>query len=193
MENKPLAIGTYGYIDEKKKKSQNEMKIYFIFAVVLFIVPTLLFKTIVNAFTVAAIVMLIPAFQGLKQSSRFKNFQSCPAEEYQKISELVTGKLYMVLLADLIFETSSGEKMLNMAVIYNNNIYGYAPCGTTDIEALEEMFTGLLEEAEISTKKPVIHTCFEDFEEMVTMLAANEPSKTQEIGKIYHQIQSYCI
>lgn len=193
MENKQIAIGTYGYIDQKKQKSRTEMGVYFVFAIFLFVVPSLLFKTVMNAFSVAAIVMLIPAFQGVKQYMRVKELNSCPEEEYKKISAIVTGKLYMVLLADLIFDCPGGEKMLNMAIIYNNNIYGYAPKQTTEIEALEKMLADLLEEEKISNKKPVIHDNFEDFEEMVMMLAANEPSAEQEVGRIYHQIQSYCI
>lgn len=193
MENKTMAIGTYGYIDEKKKKSQTEMKIYFAFAAALLVVPSLLFKTVVNAFSVAAIVMLIPAVQGLKQWTRLKAFESCPENEYKKISEIVTGKLYMVLLTDLILESPSGEKMLNMAVIYNNNIYGYANIPKTDIEVIEQMLAKMLSEENISNKKPVIHDNFEDFEEMVMMLAANEPSTAQEVGRIYHGLQSYCI
>ena len=33
----------------------------------------------------------------------------------------------------------------------------------------------------------------EEFEEMIMMLAANEPSTQQDVGRIFHHIESYCI
>ena len=193
MENTKKAIGIYGNIDELKQKSKTNMIVYIVFAAVLFIVPPILMKTMLNAFTVAAAVMLIPAFQGFKQYMRINEFSSCSIDEYKKISEHVQGKLYMVLLADLVFTSRKGEMMLNMAVIYNNNIYGYAPKQRQSVEALEELLAEILSEDNISAKRPVVHENFEDFEEMILMLAANEPSLQQEVGRIYHQIEAYCL
>lgn len=193
MENTKKAIGIYGYIDELKQKSRTNMIVYVVFAVILFVVAIVLMNTLLNAFTVAAIAMLIPAFQGFKQYMTIKEFSSCSVDEYNKISEHVQGKLYMVLLSDLVFSSTKGEMMLNMAVIYNNNIYGYAPKQRQGVEILEELLTEILSEDNISAKQPVVHETFEEFEEMIMMLAANEPSTQQDVGRIYHQIESYCI
>ena len=193
MDNKKMAIGTYGYIDELKKKSKSNMIVYFVFAVGLLAASFLIMKTVLSAFTVAAIAMLIPAFQGFKQHMYISGFSSCPEHEYQKISDLVTGKLYIVLLSDLVLTGSSGDMMLNMAVIYNNNIYGYAPVQKTSVDQIEALLAQILEEAQISTKKPVVHTDFQEFEDMIMLLSANEPSVQQDVGRIYHQIESYCL
>ena len=193
MDNKKMAIGTYGYIDELKKKSKSNMIVYFVFAVGLLAASFLIMKTLLSAFTVGAIAMIIPAFQGFKQHMYISGFSSCPEHEYQIISDLVTGKLYIVLLSDLVLTGSSGDMMLNMAVIYNNNIYGYAPEQKTSVDQIEALLAQILEEAQISTKKPVVHTDFQEFEDMIMLLAANEPSVQQDVGRIYHQIESYCL
>ncbi len=193
MDNKKMAIGTYGYIDELKKKSKSNMIVYFVFAVGLLAASFLIMKTLLSAFTVGAIAMIIPAFQGFKQHMYISGFSNCPEHEYKKISDLVTGKLYIVLLSDLVLTGSSGDMMLNMAVIYNNNIYGYAPEQKTSVDQIEALLAQILEEAQISTKKPVVHTDFQEFEDMIMLLAANEPSVQQDVGRIYHQIESYCL
>ena len=193
MDNKKMAIGTYGYIDELKKKSKSNMIVYFVFAVGLLAASFLIMKTLLSAFTVGAIAMIIPAFQGFKQHMYISGFSSCPEHEYKKISDLVTGKLYIVLLSDLVLTGSSGDMMLNMAVIYNNNIYGYAPEQKTSVDQIEALLAQILEEAQISTKKPVVHTDFQEFEDMIMLLSANEPSVQQDVGRIYHQIESYCL
>ena len=188
-----MAIGTYGYIDELKKKSRSNMIVYFVFAIGLLAASFLIMKTMLSAFTVGAIAMLIPAFQGFKQHMYIKGFNSCPEHEYKKISDLVTGKLYIVLLSDLVLTGPTGDMMLNMAVIYNNNIYGYAPKQNHSAEDIEALLAQMLEEEHISTKKPVVHNDFEEFEDMILLLAANEPSIQQDVGRIYHQIESYCL
>ena len=193
MENNKKAIGIYGYIDELKQKSRSNMIVYIVFSVTLLIISFVFMKTLFSAFTVASIAMLIPSFQGFKQYMSIKEFSSCHVEEYKKISEHVQGKLYMVLLADLVLESTKGEMMLNMAVIYNNNIYGYAPKQRQNVEAIEELLTEILTENNVSNKRPVVHENFEEFEEMIMMLAANEPSTQQDVGRIYHQIESCCL
>ncbi|WP_405318843.1 hypothetical protein [Frisingicoccus sp.] len=192
MEESKLAVGTYGYIDNLKQTEKKSAIIYAVFTVLLFAVPPLFLKTTFSAFTVAAVVMLIPAFQSFKQYMNLKDFKSCDREEYDKIAEIVKGKLWMVLLSDLVLSSESGDMMLNMAIICNNNIYGYAPAQAKSVENIEALLTNILAEGDISHKKPVVHNSFEEFEEMVMMLAANEPSATQDVGRIYHQIQSYC-
>ena len=134
MENNKKAIGIYGYIDELKQKSRSNMIVYILFSAALLVVSFVFMKTLFSAFTVGAAAMLIPSFQGFKQYMAIKEFSSCHVEEYKKISEHVQGKLYMVLLADLVLESTKGEMMLNMAVIYNNNIYGYAPKQRQSVE-----------------------------------------------------------
>ena len=79
MENKKTAIGTYGYIDEMKQKSRTNMIVYFVFAVGLLVVSYFVMKTVLNAFTVAAVAMLIPAFQGWKQY-RFPGYHTSHPE-----------------------------------------------------------------------------------------------------------------
>lgn len=193
MQESKLVIGNYGYIDQLKQKSKSSLMIYITFAAVLFVLSPILMGSMLNAFTVAAVVMLVPAFQGFKQYMQIKDFNSCDRKEYDKIAEIVKGKLYMVLLSDLVLSSTSGDMMLNMAIIYNNNIYGYALKQAKSIENIEALLANALAEENISNKKPVVHESFEDFEEMVMMLAANEPSTQQEVGRIYHMIESYCI
>ena len=193
MEKNKKAIGVYGYIDELKQKSRTNMIIYIVFAAILLVISFVLMDSILNGFSVAGIAMIIPAFQGFKQYLSVKEFSSCSIEEYKKISEVVQGKLYIVLLSDLVFSSTKGEMMLNMAVIYNNNIYGYMPKQRQSIESMEELLKEILTEDNISTKQPVVHDNFEEFEEMIMMLAANEPSVQQEVGRIYHQIESCCL
>ena len=193
MEDSKLAIGTYGYIDKLKQTSRKNMTIYVIFAIILFAVPPIVMKTTFSAFTVAAIVMLIPAFQAFKQYMNLKDFNSCDRKEYDKIAEIAKGKLWIVLLSDLVLSSGTGDMMLNMAVIYNNHIYGYAPKQVKSVENIEALLENILAEENMTHRKPVVHDNFEEFEEMVMMLAANEPSSQQDVGRIYHQIQSYCI
>ena len=48
-------------------------------------------------------------------------------------------------------------------------------------------------EEDLIHKKPVVHENFEEFEEMVMMLAANEPSAPVEAGAILSRLKSNCL
>lgn len=53
--------------------------------------------------------------------------------------------------------------------------------------------TNILNEADMPRKKPVVHDDFEEFEEMVMMLAANEPSVPLDAGNIFACLKSNCM
>lgn len=99
----------------------------------------------------------------------------------------------MVLAADMVLASESGHMVLNMLVICNGNIYGYAPKQKKSREAIEAYLTNILMEADITHKKPVVHENFEEFEEMIMMLAANEPSAPVDAGTIFVGLKANCM
>ena len=58
---------------------------------------------------------------------------------------------------------------------------------------IEAYLANLLLETDISHKRPVVHESFEEFEEMVMMLAANEPSAPVEAGTIFAGLKANCM
>ncbi len=188
-----LVKGSYGYINQWKKSKLLVLCLWIIFIGALFLIPAAVSGTRYNAFTVAAIVMVLPAARQAVQYAAMLGFHSGRADEYEKIAALTEGKPWMVLAADMVLASESGHMVLNMLVICNGNIYGYAPKQKKSREAIEAYLTNLLMEADITHKKPVVHESFEEFEEMVMMLAANEPSAPLEAGPVFAGLKANCM
>lgn len=193
MGETKLIKGTYGYIDKWKKSKLAVIVLWGIFIGVLFLIPAVIMGTRYNAFTVAAIVMVLPAARQAVQYFAMMGFHSGRPDEYEKIAALTEGKTWMVLAADMVLASESGHMVLNMLVICNGNIYGYAPKQKKSREAIEAYLTNLLMEVDITHKKPVVHEDFEEFEEMIMMLAANEPSSPVEAGTIFASLKANCM
>ena len=193
MGETKLIKGTYGYIDKWKKSKRVVIALWVIFIGALFLIPAAIMGTRYNAFTVAAIVMVLPAARQAVQYFAMMGFHSGRQDEYEKIAALTEGKTWMVLAADMVLASESGHMVLNMLVICNGNIYGYAPKQKKSREAIEAYLANLLLETDISHKRPVVHESFEEFEEMVMMLAANEPSAPVEAGKIFAGLKANCM
>ena len=193
MEENKRIKGTYGYIDSLKRSKLAAIGIWAIFIALLLIIPSIIFKTRYNSFTIAAIVMVLPAARQVVQYLSLLPFHSGNREEYKKIRSLTEGKSWIVLAADMVLASESGHMMLDMLVIYNGNVYGYAPAQKKSREAIEAYLTNILTEEDLIHKKPVVHENFEEFEEMVMMLAANEPSAPVEAGAIFSRLKSNCL
>ncbi len=193
MGETKLIKGTYGYIDKWKKSKRMVIALWVIFIGALFLIPAAIMGTRYNAFTVAAIVMVLPAARQAVQYFAMMGFHSGRQDEYEKIAALTEGKTWMVLAADMVLASESGHMVLNMLVICNGNIYGYAPKQKKSREAIEAYLANLLLETDISHKRPVVHESFEEFEEMVMMLAANEPSAPVEAGTIFAGLKANCM
>lgn len=193
MEENKRIKGTYGYIDSLKRSKLAAISIWAIFIALLLIIPSIIFKTRYNSFTIAAIVMVLPAARQVVQYLSLLPFHSGNREEYEKIRSLTEGKSWIVLAADMVLASESGHMMLDMLVIYNGNVYGYAPAQKKSREAIEAYLTNILTEEDLIHKKPVVHENFEEFEEMVMMLAANEPSAPVEAGAIFSRLKSNCL
>ena len=193
MEENKRIKGTYGYIDSLKRSKLVAIGIWAIFIALLLIIPSIIFKTRYNSFTHAAIVMVLPAARQVVQYLSLLPFHSGNREEYEKIRSLTEGKSWIVLAADMVLASESGHMMLDMLVIYNGNVYGYAPAQKKSREAIEAYLTNILTEEDLIHKKPVVHENFEEFEEMVMMLAANEPSAPVEAGAIFSRLKSNCL
>lgn len=193
MEENKRIKGTYGYIDSLKRSKLVAIGIWAIFIALLLIIPSIIFKTRYNSFTIAAIVMVLPAARQVVQYLSLLPFHSGNREEYEKIRSLTEGKSWIVLAADMVLASESGHMMLDMLVIYNGNVYGYAPDQKKSREAIEAYLTNILTEEDLIHKKPVVHENFEEFEEMVMMLSANEPSAPVEAGAIFSRLKSNCL
>lgn len=193
MGETKLIKGTYGYIDKWKKSKRMVIALWVIFIGALFLIPAAIMGTRYNAFTVAAIVMVLPAARQAVQYFAMMGFHSGRQDEYEKIAALTEGKTWMILAADMVLASESGHMVLNMLVICNGNIYGYAPKQKKSREAIEAYLANLLMETDISHKRPVVHESFEEFEEMVMMLAANEPSTPAEAGTIFAGLKANCM
>lgn len=193
MGQSKLTKGTYGYIDVWKKSKLITLIVWIVFIGALLAIPAAILGTRYNAFTVAAIVMVLPAARQAVQYIAMLKFHSGRRDEYEKIAALVEGKSWMVLAADMVLASESGHMILNMLVICNGNIYGYAPKQQKNREAIEAYLANLLMEADITHKKPLVHERFEEFEEMVMMLAANEPSVPLEAGNIFADLKANCM
>lgn len=193
MGETKLTKGSYGYIDNWKRTKLITLALWVIFIGALLLIPMTVLGTKYNAFTVAAIVMVLPAARQAVQYIAMTGFHSGSREEYEKIASYVEGKSWMVLAADMILASESGHMVLNMIVICNGNIYGYAPKQKKSREAIEAYLTNLLMETDVTHKKPVVHESFDEFEEMIMMLSANEPSAPMEAGSIFAGLKANCI
>lgn len=193
MEENKRIKGTYGYIDNLKRSKLLAIGIWAIFIALLLIIPSIIFKTRYNSFTIAAIVMVLPAARQVVQYLSLLPFHSGNQQEYEKIRSLTEGKSWIVLAADMVLASESGHMMLDMLVIYNGNVYGYAHAQKKSREAIEAYLTNILMEEDLIHKKPVVHETFEEFEEMVMMLSANEPSAPAEAGAIFSRLKSNCL
>ncbi|MFR9132912.1 hypothetical protein [Frisingicoccus sp.] len=193
MGETKLTKGSYGYIDNWKRTRLITLALWVIFIGALLLIPMMVLGTKYNAFTVAAIVMVLPAARQAVQYIAMAGFHSGSREEYEKIASYVEGKSWMVLAADMVLASESGHMVLNMIVICNGNIYGYAPKQKKSREAIEAYLTNLLMETDVTHKKPVVHESFDEFEEMIMMLSANEPSAPMEAGSIFAGLKANCI
>lgn len=193
MGETKLTKGSYGYIDNWKRTRLITLALWVIFIGALLLIPMMVLGTKYNAFTVAAIVMILPAARQAVQYIAMAGFHSGSREEYEKIASYVEGKSWMVLAADMVLASESGHMVLNMIVICNGNIYGYAPKQKKSREAIEAYLTNLLVETDVTHKKPVVHESFDEFEEMIMMLSANEPSAPMEAGSIFAGLKANCI
>ena len=193
MGETKLTKGSYGYIDNWKRTRLITLVLWVIFIGALLLIPMMVLGTKYNAFTVAAIVMVLPAARQAVQYIAMAGFRSGSREEYEKIASYVEGKSWMVLAADMVLDSESGHMVLNMIVICNGNIYGYAPKQKKSREAIEAYLTNLLMETDVTHKKPVVHESFDEFEEMIMMLSANEPSAPMEAGSIFAGLKANCI
>lgn len=193
MGETKLTKGSYGYIDNWKRTRLITLALWVIFIGALLLIPMMVLGTKYNAFTVAAIVMVLPAARQAVQYIAMAGFHSGSREEYEKIASYVEGKSWMVLAADMVLASESGHMVLNMIVICNGNIYGYAPKQKKSREAIEAYLTNLLMETDVTHKKPVVHESFDEFEEMIVMLSANEPSAPMEAGSIFAGLKANCI
>lgn len=193
MGETKLIKGTYGYIDRWKRSKIAALGLWVVFIGALLLLPAAIFGTRYNAFTVAAIVMVLPAARQAVQYFAMLGFHSGRRDEYEKIAALVEGKSWMVLAADMVLASESGHMVLDMLVICNGNIYGYAPKQKKSREAIEAYLTNILMEADMPHKKPVVHENFEEFEEMIMMLAANEPSAPLDAGSIFAGLKANCM
>ena len=193
MGETKLTKGSYGYIDNWKRTRLITLALWVIFIGALLLIPMMVLGTKYNAFTVAAIVMVLPAARQAVQYIAMAGFHSGSREEYEKIASYVEGKSWMVLAADMVLASESGHMVLNMIVICNGNIYGYAPKQKKSREAIDSYLTNLLMETDVTHKKPVVHESFDEFEEMIMMLSANEPSAPMEAGSIFAGLKANCI
>ena len=189
MGNSKLEKGTWGYIEEWKKKKLITIFLWALFILAFIGIPELIFHSRDNAFTIAGLVMVLPAAREVVQYISMLKFHSGSKEEYMAVEEIVRGKDWLLLLADIVAAGETGHMVLNMAVICNGNIYGYAPKQSKSRDEIEACLTDILS-GENSYKRPVVHEDFREFEEMVMMLAANEPSRPSEIHCISERIKA---
>lgn len=192
MENAQLVKGTYGYIQCWKSKKMIAIVVWIVFIAALIGIPAFIFHSKYNAFTIAGIVMVLPAARQVVQYIAMIPFSTGDSEMYQRVVSQVDGKDWMLLLSDLVIASESGHMLLNMALICNGNIYGYAPKQKKEREKIEAYLRNILSEEE-SVKRVVIHEDFQEFEEMVMMLAANEPSQPVNGHCIAESLKALCI
>ena len=193
MKQSGLVKGTYGYIDAWKRAKLTAIALWVLFIAALLFITSTVLGTRYNACNVAAIGMVLPAARQAVQYFSMMGFHGGRRDEYEKIAALVEERPWIVLAADMVLASESGHMVLNMLVICNGNIYGYAPKQKKDREAIEACLTNILNEADMPRKKPVVHDDFEEFEEMVMMLAANEPSVPLDAGNIFACLKSNCM
>lgn len=189
MKDSKLEKGTWGYIEQWKKKTFTMIILWALFIAAFIGIPELVFHSRYNAFTIAGIVMVLPAARQVVQCISMMKFHSGSKEEYAVIEEMVRGKDWLLLLADLVVAGEAGHMVLNMAVICNGNIYGYGPEQNRSREEIEACLTDILSE-ENCYKHPVVLEDFREFEEMVMMLAANEPSRPAEVHCIAERLKA---
>ncbi|MDD3222931.1 MAG: hypothetical protein EOM34_09465 [Clostridia bacterium] len=192
MENAQLVKGTYGYIQCWKQKKLIAIGVWAVFIAGMIGIPALVFHSRYNAFTIAGIVMVLPAARQIVQYIAMSGFSTGNREEYEAVESRVEGKEWLILLSDMVLSSETGHMVLNMIIVCNGNIYGYAPKQKKDREAIEAYLANVLSE-EDSHKRPVVHEDFREFEEMAIMLAANEPSQPMEGHCIAERLKALCL
>jgi hypothetical protein len=193
MEKNKIEKGMYGYINQWKRSKRIVLGVWVIFIAALLVIPALVLHTRYNAFTVAAIVLVLPAARQAVFYIAMTGFHSGSREQYEKIAAYTADCPWIILAADMVLASESGHMILELLVISNGNIYGYAPAQKKSRESIEAYLANLLMEEDIVHKKPVVHESFEEFEEMVLMLVANEPSAPIDAKPVFARLKANCL
>ena len=192
MERAQLDKGSYGYIERWKRKKLITIGVWAAFIVLMIGIPALVFHSRYNAFTIAGIVMVLPAARHVATYIAMAKFKSGSEKAYETIVQRVGISKGMILLADLILASETGHMVLDMVIISNGNIYGYAPSQKKTVENIEAALANVLADSD-SHKHPLVNENFQEFEDMVIMLSANQSEVTEADEAIRDRLLTACI
>lgn len=132
---------------------------------------------------ILAAIFVIPVIQSSKARKVLMTLQDVGNYEYEKIREITSEKEWLTLLADLFIKTPKGYMTLWLTVIAGGNIYMYVPAQAMNTEEIEENVQAFI--AEKAEKRRIYaYDSFDDFEDMIMMLAANRPMKKDDDSEL---------
>lgn len=124
-------------------------------------------------------IFLVPVIKSSKALKALKTLQDVGNYEYEKLAESISEKEWLTLLTDLFIKTPKGYMTLWLTVIAGGNIYMYVPTQAMNKEEIEETVKNLISE-KTETRRIYAYDSFDDFEDMIMMLAANKPMKKED-------------
>lgn len=163
MIRKQLIKGTYGYIDKYKKLYGLVSLGWLVLIAATFVTGLCIYKTKLNGFTVAAVLLVLPAARLWVTWIMMLPYRSCQKSEYDKISGLMdglSGKVY----ADLVVTKYEGAMYLPIVVNYDDNFFAYAPKQRKSQADIRSYLNQMIKEAGSSSKAQV----YEDYEKFET-------------------------
>lgn len=126
-------------------------------------------------------ILLAVAVKASMNAAKLKALKDVGQYEYEKIKAVTDEKEWMTLLADLFMKTADGDMTLWLTVVTGGNIYMYVPEQTMKSDEIEAAVIAMINDPQ--KRRIYAYESFDEFEDMIMMLAANRPMKKEDDSK----------
>jgi hypothetical protein len=174
-----LEKGTYGYIENHKKRQLLKTFIFFLLPAAIFIVGLVTTKTKSNYFTVVALVGSLPACKELVNVIVFARLHSMPQELYEKMESHVKG---MVAAYELNLTTYEKNYPIQCIIVAGNEVVGYAEQKDLDHRKVEEHIQSILKQNGLSAHIHIFQD-LKQFLERADQLSLTLEERHQDSGR----------
>ncbi len=114
--------------------------------------------------------------------SKLKDLQGVGQYQYDQIKQIAAEKEWMTLLVDVFIMKKNEQMTLWLTVVTGGNVYMYVPEQNLSSEEIEAEVAGLIGD-ENGKRRIYAYENFDEYEDMIRMLAANKPMKKEDDSK----------
>lgn len=131
----PVDKGSPGYIKNQKKVSLLWLLLFVVIGLVIFLIGYFLTHTRANIFTVAAVLMVLPAAKRIVNLIVMLPRASVAQERYDRMKDAVGDA---VLYTDYVFTSTEKIMHLDFVVIKNGNVLGVIAPSKQDVDYMKK-------------------------------------------------------